>query len=78
MGSYYTTGNSTATSNNIVANVQSVKYSANYAYVGTNGIPAYPTGPFLDGNTNKAGSQNAIYKIPLNPTKIQALKRQQV
>ena len=69
LGSYYTTGNSTATSNNIVANVQSVKYSANYAYVGTNGIPAYPTGPFLDGNINKAGSQNAIYKIPLNPTK---------
>jgi hypothetical protein len=69
LGSYYTTGNSTATSNNIVANVQSVKYSTNYVYVATNGIPTYPTGPFLDGNRNQAGSQNAIYKIPLNPTK---------
>lgn len=69
LGSYYTTGNSTAASNNIVANVQSVKYSANYVYVATNGIPVYPTGPFLDGNINQAGSQNAIYKIPLNPTK---------
>lgn len=69
LGSYYTTGNSTAISNNIVANVQSVKYSTNYVYVATNGIPSYPTGPFLDGNRNQAGSQNAIYKIPLNPTK---------
>jgi hypothetical protein len=69
LGSYYTSGNSTAASNNIVANVQSVKYSASYVYVATNGIPTYPTGPFLDGNTNKAGSQNAIYKISLNPTK---------
>jgi hypothetical protein len=32
-----------------------------------NRIPAYPTGAG-DGNTNNAGNQNAIYKLPLTPT----------
>jgi hypothetical protein len=36
-------------------------------YVSTNGIPAYPTGPFLDGNPSLATDQNAIFKFPLNP-----------
>ncbi|MCE2713290.1 MAG: YHYH protein [Cryomorphaceae bacterium] len=67
-GSYYTSGNSTPISNGIVVNCQAVQYSANWAYITTNGIPAYPTGPFLDGNPSQATDQNAIFKFPLNPT----------
>lgn len=68
MGSYYTAGNSTAISNNILVNCQRVEYSSNWVYVHTKGIPAYPTGPFQDGNPSQATNQNAIFKIALNPT----------
>ena len=68
MGSHYISGNSTVIPDNVPANVQTVQYSANWAYISTNGIPAYPTGPFLDGNPSLATDQNAIFKIPLNPT----------
>jgi hypothetical protein len=67
-GSYYTSGNSTPISNGIAVNCQAVQYSANWAYITTNGIPAYPTGPFLDGNPSQATDQNAIFKFPLNPS----------
>lgn len=60
-------GNSTAISNDIVVNVQSVDYSDDWVYVTTNGVPSYPTGPFLDGNPSQAESQSAIFKIPLDP-----------
>lgn len=66
-GSHYVSGNSTAIQDAVEANVQTVQYSNNWAYVTTNGIPAYPTGPFLDGNPTTATDQNAIFKIPLNP-----------
>lgn len=66
-GSYYTSGNSTAIPNNILVNCQLIEYSANNVYVHTHGIPAYPTGPFLDGNPSIASDQNAIFKLPLNP-----------
>lgn len=69
IGRYYVSGNSTPKSNGIAANVQSVKYSTNYVYVTTNGVPSYITGPFLDGNPSQATSQNAIFKFPLVPTK---------
>ncbi len=68
-GSYYSSGNSTAIDNGILVNCQSVKYSNSFVYVETKGIPAYPTGPFLDGNPSQAQSQNAIFKFPLNPQK---------
>jgi hypothetical protein len=68
VGSYYTSGNSTPISNGIAVNCQAVQYSTNWAYITTNGIPAYPTGPFLDGNPSQATDQNAIFKFPLNPT----------
>jgi len=67
LGSYYMQGNSTAISNNTLANVQTVQYSTNWVYVTTQGIPSYPTGPFLDGNPSQATGQNAIFKISLNP-----------
>jgi hypothetical protein len=68
MGSYYMQGNSTAITNNTLANVQTVQYSTNWVYVTTQGIPSYPTGPFMDGNPSQATGQNAIFKISLNPT----------
>jgi hypothetical protein len=47
-GSYYNAGNSTAIDNGVLYNCQQVEYSADYVYVSTKGIPAYPTGPFQD------------------------------
>jgi hypothetical protein len=67
MGRHYVKGNSTPINDNVAANVQKVQYSATSVYVSTNGIPAYITGPFLDGNPSLASSQNAIFKIPLTP-----------
>ncbi|HRO43880.1 MAG TPA: YHYH protein [Flavipsychrobacter sp.] len=68
MGRHYVSGNSTPISDNVLANVQTVQYSTNWAYINTNGIPAYITGPFLDGNPSLATAQNAIFRFPLNPT----------
>jgi len=68
MGSHYVSGNSTAIADAVAANVQTVQYSASWVYVSTNGIPAYPTGPFLDGNPSLATDQNAIFRFPLVPT----------
>lgn len=67
LGTYYVSGNSTAISNNILVNCQLVEYSSSSVYVHTKGVPAYPTGPFLDGNPSNATDQNAIFKFPLNP-----------
>jgi len=66
-GRHFVSGNPTPINDNTAANVQSVQYSANWVYVSTNGIPAYITGPFLDGNPSLASAQNAIFKFPLNP-----------
>lgn len=60
-------GNSTPIDNGILYNCQQVEYSDAYVYVSTRGIPAYPTGPFLDNNPSIASDQNAIFQIPLNP-----------
>lgn len=67
MGRHYVSGNSTPITDAVEANVQSVQYSATSVYISTNGIPAYITGPFLDGNPSLATDQNAIFKFPLNP-----------
>ena len=64
-GRHYVTGNSTPIVDTPLANVQTVQYSATSVYVSTNGIPAYITGPFQDGNPSLATSQNAIFKFPL-------------
>lgn len=66
-GRHYVSGNPTPINDNTAANVQTVQYSNNWVYVSTNGIPAYITGPFLDGNPSLASDQNAIFKFPLNP-----------
>jgi hypothetical protein len=67
-GRHYVQGNSTPINETVLANVQTVQYSTNWAYISTKGIPSYITGPFLDGNPSLATSQNAIFKMPLNPT----------
>lgn len=66
-GSYYVQGNSTPIANNILVNCQKVEYSSNFVYVTTEGVPSYPTGPFLDGNPSQASAQGAIYQFPRNP-----------
>lgn len=67
IGSYYMNGNSTPISNGIAVNCQSVQYNATDVYISTNGVPAYPTGPFLDGNPSQATDQNAIFQFPRTP-----------
>ena len=69
MGRHYVKNNYIPINDNTLANVLSVKYSTANVYVATNGIPSYITGPFLDGNPSNATSQNAIFKLPLNPVK---------
>ena len=66
-GRHYAKGNSTPIADNVLANVQSVQYSANWSYVKATGIPAYITGPFLDGNPSVAQAQTGYFKIPLQP-----------
>lgn len=66
-GRHYVAGNSTPVQDNALANVQQVQYSDDWVYVHTNGIPAYITGPFLDGNPSIATSQNAIFRFPRVP-----------
>jgi hypothetical protein len=68
-GRHYVRNNYIPIIDNVLANVLSVKYSTANVYIATNGIPAYITGPFLDGNPSLATSQNAIFKLPLNPIK---------
>lgn len=66
-GTYYVSGNSIAIDNGIPYNCQEVSYSTNNVFIKTNGIPAYPTGPFLDGNPSQAEDQDAIFKFPRFP-----------
>lgn len=66
-GRHYVQGNSTPINETTLANVQTVQYSNNWVYVSTKGVPSYITGPFMDGNPSLATSQNAIFKMPLNP-----------
>lgn len=68
-GRHYVKNNPTPIQDNDLANVLKIQYSTNFVYVTTNGIPGYITGPFLDGNPSIATSQNAIFKMPLNPNK---------
>lgn len=68
-GSHYIKNNSTAIPDTSTANVQLVKYSADWVYIYTNGVPSYTTGPFLDNNPSLASSQNAIFKVSLKPQK---------
>ena len=67
LGRHYVQGNSTPIQDNVLANVQTVQYSANWVYASTHGIPGYITGPFLGGNPSLASDQNAIFRFPRVP-----------
>ncbi len=67
-GSHYVIGNSNVIIDNDSANIKKVLYSTNWVYIRANGVPSYPTGPFLDGNPSSTTSQNAIFRFPLNPS----------
>jgi hypothetical protein len=67
-GRHYVSGNSTPINDAVAANVQTVQYNTTDVYVSATGIPAYITGPFLDGNPTIATAQNKIFKFPLTPT----------
>jgi hypothetical protein len=66
-GRHYVQGNSTPIQDNTLANVQTVQYSSSWSYIKTNGIPAYITGPFLDGNPSIAQPQSGFFRFPLSP-----------
>src|SRR5438132_241791 len=51
---------------NLSADVQQVRYSDNYVYVNSTGIPSYSIGPW-PGNPNTASNQNYVFKIPRHP-----------
>jgi hypothetical protein len=67
LGRHYVQGNPVPIQDNVPANVQMVQYSDDWSYIHTNGIPAYITGPFLDGNPSLAHAQNAIFRFPRTP-----------
>jgi hypothetical protein len=67
-GRHYVEGNSTPFNDAVLANVQSVKFNSTNVFISATGIPAYITGPFLDGNRSLASDQNKIFKFPLIPT----------
>lgn len=68
-GHYYNKGNSTPITMSDDANVQKVQYSNDWVYISATGVPAYPTGPFLDGNPSITTNQNAIFRFNRNPQK---------
>lgn len=66
-GSHYVSGNPLPIEDTASANVQHVYYSTNNVYIRCSGIPAYPTGPFEDGNPALATNRNYLFRIPRNP-----------
>jgi hypothetical protein len=66
-GRHYVSPSTTPVNDTAHANVQLVQYSTSNVYIYTQGIPAYITGPFLDGNPSLATAQHAIFKLPQTP-----------
>ena len=67
-GRHYLSGSSTILiDTSIPANVQTVQYSSTSAYISTQGIPSFVTGPFFNNPRPVAAVQNALFKFPLNP-----------
>jgi hypothetical protein len=67
-GRHYLSGSSTILiDTSIPANVQTVQYSSTSAYISTQGIPSFVTGPFYNNPRPVAAVQNALFKFPLNP-----------
>jgi len=66
-GTYYMEGSSTAIPDDILVNCQLVQYANDFVYITATGIPAYSTGPFLDGNPSEAENQNKLLKFTRHP-----------
>ena len=64
---YLENSSSIITDSAIPANVQTVQYSATSAYISTQGIPSFVTGPFINNPRTVAAVQNALFKFPLVP-----------
>ncbi len=73
-GRHYVAGNPSPLSDTAQANVQIVRYSEDYAYINSSGIPAYVIGPYRDGNPSQAVHRNYLFKIPLKPAEQKATK----
>ena len=66
-GTYYST-NGTINDTGVEADVQEVWYTDDNVYILATGMPAYITGPFLDGNPGLPADQNWFFSITRNPT----------
>lgn len=66
-GSYYNLGNFTPIATTDTANVKNVFYNTTDVYIRAGGVPAYPTGPFQDGNPSQTDDGNYVFRIPRNP-----------
>jgi hypothetical protein len=66
-GSHYELGTFTPFIDDDLANVQLVEYSDQNVYIHCTGVPAYPTGPFLDGNPAKTAAMEYLFRIPRMP-----------
>ena len=53
--------------NSLPANVQQVRYSVNYVYVNSSGIPAYSIGPWV-GDPNIPSNQNFLMRFSRTPS----------
>ena len=51
---------------NVLADVQSVQYNANYSYISATTVPSYSIGPF-NRNPNVPGNTRSVFRIPRNP-----------
>jgi hypothetical protein len=67
LGSHYIAGSSSVIPDTMHANVLSVQYSNDYAYIRCAGIPSYAIGPYQDGNPSQATNRNYLFQIPLSP-----------
>ena len=54
---------------NVLADVQSVQYNANYSYVSATTVPSYSVGPF-NRNPNVPGNTRSVWRIPRNPRSV--------
>ncbi len=62
----------------VYADVQRIRYDANWVYINSTGLASYTMGPFLNGGTGLFGfwpvAQNFTFKLPLQPGTVPAAK----
>ena len=65
-GKYYTSA-ATIIDTGVPTDVQEVWYTTDSVYIKATGVPAYLTGPFLDGNPGVPDDQDFLFRIPRTP-----------